>query len=446
MENPFASLNEYELRYFAFHLEECGEFDELHRLFALDTGAGENAWYEIKLNNNDLGGYVAELQRAWVCAEEHRDLTNLQGEIKAIGLQARYALIHTSINSLASKTTFRLIVALVRTGVWTSEHGVIYAFRILDPDTRAKAQLELSTLLSEQRSNQVLVEAAESAVKIEDPATRAQRLQLVAPKLPRAENQVRLQQALHALLSIDYEERSYQVEERKIESLTSVIWQMLEAGHSRDAIAAARHLTESGPNPDMFPRSETIRKIVSWLVQRGAYDDALTAARAAEWPIDRAYALLSVMPHLEEPTRNHCAQEALTAARQIGEPDDPGADIVNSSLQEELIVRKRRIPILGGIARYLPEADRQAVVAEARELAAACGYCKSEADVLEELEQNLNPVRIEELLQTVDEGTEVSAVAPDRFEVHSRQREILAPRWHGSSLKRLAASAITKAG
>ncbi|WP_230968227.1 hypothetical protein [Nostoc sp. WHI] len=48
---------------------------------------------------------------------------------QVVGLQCRYALITTSLNSLAGNLPVELLVALVKNNVWTAEQGLPYALQ-----------------------------------------------------------------------------------------------------------------------------------------------------------------------------------------------------------------------------------------------------------------------------------------------------------------------------
>ena len=64
-----AALTPYELRHLTAHLEEAERIDDLHRLLALTTREGRNAWYRAKDSAGDFPGYVTDVDRAWLLAE-----------------------------------------------------------------------------------------------------------------------------------------------------------------------------------------------------------------------------------------------------------------------------------------------------------------------------------------------------------------------------------------
>jgi len=100
--NPVGYLSEYELRHLAKDLDELGKTADLHRLLALDTSKGRNAWFEAKYVGGNAGGFLADVSLAWHAAWRADDA--LGDGVRAgsnATLQARYALITASVNSLA---------------------------------------------------------------------------------------------------------------------------------------------------------------------------------------------------------------------------------------------------------------------------------------------------------------------------------------------------------
>ena len=101
------TLDLYGLRHLAAHLEAAGREDELHRLMRLEwsvppgeqtSARFENSWYTVHERVGDASGYLSDMGRAWQLAE--KAYAGRQSS-SAIGLQCRYALIVTSLRSLA---------------------------------------------------------------------------------------------------------------------------------------------------------------------------------------------------------------------------------------------------------------------------------------------------------------------------------------------------------
>jgi hypothetical protein len=150
MDNPVAGLADYELRHLAEHLAEAGRAADLHRLLALETAAQHNAWYEVKEARENIADYAADVQRAWNHAEnDYRPADNISAG-ENISLQCRYALIASSLNSLAENVPPRLLHFLVKEGVWSLQRGIFYARQIPNGWQRAEAMIAILPLLEEE--------------------------------------------------------------------------------------------------------------------------------------------------------------------------------------------------------------------------------------------------------------------------------------------------------
>src|SRR5262249_51690841 len=119
-------LDAYGLRHLAEHLERAGRADDIHRLLRLERRGGggetgparvENAWYAARERVGQTEGYMNDLARAarLVQAADRPDVELSQYKTPVapgIGLGIRYALMATSLNSLAQTIPPALIAAL----------------------------------------------------------------------------------------------------------------------------------------------------------------------------------------------------------------------------------------------------------------------------------------------------------------------------------------------
>jgi hypothetical protein len=134
-----AVKDSYPFNHLTAHLEASGYGKELHHLLASETNQQQNAWYEAKETRGDLAGYLADIRRAWVLAEHAYLPADITLTGANISLQCRYALIISSLNSLAENIPSRLLHFIVKRGVWTQHKGMLYARQVLDPLKRAEA-------------------------------------------------------------------------------------------------------------------------------------------------------------------------------------------------------------------------------------------------------------------------------------------------------------------
>ena len=139
------SMDRYGLRHLVAHLEAAGREDDLHRLMRLEWSGHqgeqmrarfENTWYSMHERVGDTLGYLNDVDRAWQLAE--RAYAGRQS-FSAIGLQCRYALIVTSLRSLAGNILPALLAALVEKGIWLGPSSRV-GLRPTDPRTRTAYQ------------------------------------------------------------------------------------------------------------------------------------------------------------------------------------------------------------------------------------------------------------------------------------------------------------------
>ena len=179
----------YGLHHLTAHLEAAGREDNLRRLMRLDwsdhqgeqtRARFENMWYTVHERVGDTSGYLSDVDRAWRLAE--RACAGRQSS-SAIGLQCRYALIVTSLCSLAGNIPPALLAALVEKGIWPGPQGLAYARQIREPELRSRALAALAPRLAPTERDQALREALEAARAIGDEGDRSEALAALAPHL-----------------------------------------------------------------------------------------------------------------------------------------------------------------------------------------------------------------------------------------------------------------------
>jgi NB-ARC domain len=141
----------YIYSYLIWHMEEAGRLNELHGLFQEVTPEGRNGWYERCDFLGQNSKFVTDLGRAWKLAEEMYE-ENASQSIpsflsKAIGLQIRYALIFSTLNSLASNIPVELMVALLKNGRWSPSQCLFYAKRLRESSKSVEIIEKLGSFL-----------------------------------------------------------------------------------------------------------------------------------------------------------------------------------------------------------------------------------------------------------------------------------------------------------
>jgi hypothetical protein len=92
----------------AWHLVEGERVDRLHQLLREEHG-GRNQWFAAR--SGRLGGYLDDLHRAFSAA------------VGSAGLEARYAMLLSSVASLESRVPLALVEKLVQRGHWSEERA-----------------------------------------------------------------------------------------------------------------------------------------------------------------------------------------------------------------------------------------------------------------------------------------------------------------------------------
>ncbi|BBH40438.1 hypothetical protein myaer102_29960 [Microcystis viridis NIES-102] len=328
-----------------WHLEKAEKITEIHQLLREETAEGHNGWYSQCEREGKTAIFIKDVSRAWQLAEEHF----IENPTKSIGLQVRYALITTSLNSLATNIPPELIAALVKHEIWTPAQGLAYVRQNQDSEKQAAGLTAISSYLPPA----LLPEALEIARGIGDEYNRARALTGLAPHLPEV-----LPEALEIARGIGDEDYRARALTGLAPHLPEVLPEALEIARGiGDEDYRASALTGLAPHlPEVLP-------------------EALEIARGIGDEDYRASALTGLAPHLPE-----VLPEALEIARGIGDEDYRASALTGLAphlpevLPEALEIARGignedyRARALTGLAPHLPE-----VLPEALEIARGIG-------------------------------------------------------------------------
>jgi hypothetical protein len=176
-----ASIDDgYGLRHVVQHLASAGDDPVLHALMGLErprvanatsaTSTGSvNTWYEVHRARRAFAGYALDVQRAWTRAEE----PSAGADGRASALEFRYALIATSVNSVAGNVPGDLLRLLIEEKEIAPAQGLDLAREIGDPRARTEALAALMPYLSGDALAQTLREALASVQSVPDGYWRA---------------------------------------------------------------------------------------------------------------------------------------------------------------------------------------------------------------------------------------------------------------------------------
>jgi tetratricopeptide (TPR) repeat protein len=413
-----AELDDYGLRHLAEHLERASRTDDLHRLLSVEwrgskveTGSVRtvNAWYAAREHVGHTEGYKNDLARAARLAQIADRPNVAPSQYRArIALGLRFALMYTSLNSLARNIPPPLIAALVGKGVWVASQGIAYA-RVLPPELRVVALIGICSHLDRDEKRTVLREALDTARGIGEDQRRGAALAELAPRLAQVD---RVEEALEVARGIDdHEHRAH--------ALAALAPRLMEAGHVEEALEVARGindegrralalyelgrvdealevargidaevhrghvLTELGQVDEALPlargidetwyRACALAELVPGLAQAGRMDEALEVAREIDDEGRRARALAELVPRLAQAGRVY---QALEVVQEIG---DEGS---RARALAELGRVYGVLEVAGEIGHDLPRAD--ALKADALNVARGIGHKKSRARAMVE--------------------------------------------------------------
>ncbi len=404
----------YIYNHLLWHLEKAGQIAQIHLLLREETAEGHNGWYSQCEREGKTAIFIKDVSRAWQLAEEHF----IENPSQSIALQVRYALITTSLNSLATNIPPELIAALIKHEIWTPAQGLVYVRQSQDSSKQAEGLEKITPYLPPT----LLPEALEIARGIGSENYRAEALIGLAPHLPES----LLPEALEVARGIGNEYC-------RAGALTGLAPHLPESSLPEALVARgigneyyragaltglAPHLPES-----LLPEALEIARGIgdensrAWALTGLAphlpevLPEALEVARGIGNEYYRAEALIGLAPHLPE----SLLPEALEIARGIGSEDSRAWALIGlaphlpeSLLPEALEVARGigsenyRAGALIGLAPHLPES----LLPEALEIARGIGNEDSRARALTGLAPHLPEVLPEALAVARGIGSE----------------------------------------
>jgi hypothetical protein len=138
---------DYALGHLPGHLVQAGRDDLLHALLAAESGPGGqvNTWFEVHDRLDRTAGYLLDVNLARERAEKATDqAASPAGRVQGVALEIRYALVRSSIASLADTIPAEFLAALVSRGVWKFPKAQAYAEVMPDAENRSRALCRLA--------------------------------------------------------------------------------------------------------------------------------------------------------------------------------------------------------------------------------------------------------------------------------------------------------------
>jgi hypothetical protein len=172
-------LDDYTLANLPMHLAEADRWNDLHELVAEGSADGQ-LWARARLAaDGSYAGYLADLFRAWANAERNEEIG------RGTARQIRYALITSSLRSIAANIPAELLKALVHFQMpgWSAGAALGYALEV-PPEHRAEYLVALAPHLSVGLLETAMPDALAVALTLPDPWSRSSAIRGLAPYLP----------------------------------------------------------------------------------------------------------------------------------------------------------------------------------------------------------------------------------------------------------------------
>lgn len=293
----------YTLQSLAQHLYQADDSERLHGLMIEDWMRARSA------HDEHYGGFLSDVQLAW-SASEKPDVSTP----RVIGWQVRYALLQTSVNSLATNILPEVLVAGLRLGRWSTRTALIYAQQIAHSVPRVGALTQVATFLQEHHeeelASEMFTEALAGLREIPYPINYVEAVLALAMHLPPH----LLVQALAAAQEIaDEKERAKVIAALAPRLPTDLFFEVLELVRGFE---------------DSENRALALAQIVPYLPS-DLLEDALEITQDCTSAKAKAVALVALLPHL--PPEYH--RESIEIFRSIY--DELYASVVLLALPRE---------------------------------------------------------------------------------------------------------------
>ena len=350
----------YGLRHLTRHLFHTSP-EDLHRLLAVEwvdeptaprsRRRSRNTWHTAAERAGDIPRYLNDIALAWRSAE--KTPTGLaQGKpVMDLGRELRYALMLSSVNSVAANVPPPLVEALVEKGLWTVEQGLAYARRM--PERwRAETLSALAGGLAEPAGSRALHEALAAARAIRDDRGRAETLAAIAPRLP----VVLRDEAIDAARAIGHRRA-------RMEALVALADGLPDPARTElfgDLVATTRSIN------DEATRTRALEFLAPRL-PKSCLEDALATADTIHDASLRVRALAALAALVDEPARSRIGSAALAIAGTIEDESAANAAVATlapfigrSALGDILATvwstepETRRTEMLAALAPHLP--------------------------------------------------------------------------------------------
>jgi transcriptional regulator with XRE-family HTH domain len=307
----------YAITNLAFHLEQAGQPDQLHRLLALETATepARNLWFTVHDRNGSIEAYLADIDRARRCAERGTDSASTpEGLATHRALEMLYHVVKATLTTIAAKVPASLMSALVRRGVWSIDTALTYAHTITDPLARTRALAALARLPAHPDVDRqlLLTQTEVAAAAVPDDEERAWAFAALIPVSPSADRPDLFEKTMAAADEADQETHVWTLS-RLARHIPDLV---------RDRLLAIAR-SERVNTDTLLALAQAIR----WVPELRPPVDAQIGQ--LPWPSWRLCYLITRLPGTTEPERTTLLTEIRAAAAEL----DPTIAATGSSTE-----------------------------------------------------------------------------------------------------------------
>ncbi|MDD4650937.1 MAG: metallophosphoesterase [Methanothrix sp.] len=410
----------YVVRYYSSHLVDQDGNDQL--IFDLVSKGWMQSWFA---HEGAYSGFLNDVERAWQAALKANKKEIAAGRnARYVGNIILYALCLASVNSLSGNISSELLFLLVENGVFGLSQGLAYARQKPDLLDRA-VSLSILSQIDENRKEEIFNEALEIAREIKDDwlKPRALASKLMDDRLDRLKSRAladltsklsdsRSQELLKEALEIDYEIEEYILKSKAVAEVASKFDDSRKSESLKEALETVREIKDDWLKP------MALADVASKLEDSQSPEllkDVLEIAREIKDEGLKSRALAGIASRLDDSRRPELLKEALEIAREI--KDDWSKSMA-----------------LAGVAAKLADSRSPELLKEALEVASAIKdvwpRSGALADVACKFADNRSPELLKEALEIAreikDEGLKSRALADvaSKFD-DSRRPELL---------------------
>ena len=166
----------YIYAHLTWHMEQASQFQSIHELLKASNEAGRNGWYEACESIAKPAVFAKDIGRGWQLAVKNYG----KEPGKCIALLFRYALIRSSLNSLANNVPSQLVGALIDKGLWQVSQGLAYAQQAQEPRRKEACISAISPYIKRE----LLPEVVKTISHIDDVSCRTSAFSKLAEIFP----------------------------------------------------------------------------------------------------------------------------------------------------------------------------------------------------------------------------------------------------------------------